>query len=310
MAGTKRRNCAALQTYFGLLDKYPEYRMNQGALEAATREFMNRGDAALRTALVTIPVVVHVLENKAASIVSDGQIHNQIEVLNADFQNKSCDLGKVPEVFKPYVANPNLAFVLAPQDPTGQPTDGIHRRKTRVSEFAADDAMKSSSTGGADALDTNRYLNMWVCNLGGGLLGYAQFPGGPIETDGVVITSNAFGSGGSAESPFDLGRTTVHEVGHYLNLSHIWGESRFPTCDDSDYLTDTPNQYAPNYGQPKFPVLSCNNGPHGDMFMNFMDYVDDNAMVMFSRGQVARMRAALENSRNQLGLNTDGKAIV
>lgn len=166
--------------------------------------------------------------------------------------------------------------------------------------------MKFSETGGADTWDTRRYLNMWVCGLGGGLLGYAQFPGGPAATDGVVINTTAFGRQGTAEPPFDLGRTCVHEIGHYLNLAHIWGETRWPTCSDSDYVTDTPNQYGPNGGKPEFPSVSCGNEPHGDLFVNFMDYVDDDTMVMFTKGQVARMHAALETERSQLGTLADG----
>ena len=143
---------------------------------------------------------------------------------------------------------------------------------------------------------------MWVCKLSDNLLGYAQFPdGGDVDTDGVVMTTTAFGSGGTAVPPFDLGRTTTHEVGHYLGLFHIWGNSPFPNCTDSDEVDDTPNQHGPNFGEPSFPTHSCPGQPHGDMFMNFMDYVDDAAMVMFSKGQVQRMHAALEESRPLLG---------
>ena len=116
-----------------------------------------------------------------------------------------------------------------------------------------------------------------------------------------MIMTTAFGRGGSAVAPFDLGRTAVHEVGHYLNLSHIWGEARVPTCTDSDSVDDTPNQWGPNFNKPSFPSASCGNTPDGDMFMNYMDYVDDDTMVMFTDEQVARMHAALEFSRPELG---------
>ena len=134
------------------------------------------------------------------------------------------------------------------------------------------------------------------------MLGYAQFPGGPEDTDGVVIRNTAFGAKGTAQGPFDKGRTTTHEIGHFLNLSHIWGESRIPTCSDSDFIDDTPNQFSPNNGKPTFPHISCDNGPHGgDMFMNYMDYVDDDSMFTFSHGQVARMQAVLASERTELG---------
>jgi hypothetical protein len=169
-----------------------------------------------------------------------------------------------------------------------------------VAAFPIDDSMKNETTGGASPWDTTRYLNIWVCGLSGGVLGYAQFPGGPPATDGVVILTSAFGRGGSARTPFDLGRTATHEVGHYLNLSHIWGEARVPTCQDSDFVDDTPNQFGPNFGKPTFPSSSCGNTP-SDMFMNYMDYVDDDTMCMFTPQQVLRMHTALEFSRSALG---------
>lgn len=302
-----RRNCGAVQSYFGTLDKFPKFRDNQGALEARTRDFMNRGEAALRTTLTTIPVVVHVVYKTQEENLSDEQIESQIVVLNADYQIRNADIDKVPDPFKPLIGNPLIAFELATADPNGSPTTGITRTATSKSSFSVDtEEMKFTATGGIDAWDTRRYLNIWVCTMVGGILGYAQFPGGPPDTDGVVILNTAFGNTGTARPPFNLGRTATHEVGHYLNLSHIWGESRVPSCSDSDFVTDTPNQYGPNGGKPTFPHVTCNNGPHGDMFMNYMDYVDDDTMFMFSKEQVARMHAALEFERSQLGIQSPG----
>ena len=142
-------------------------------------------------------------------------------------------------------------------------------------------------------------MNIWVCNLADGLLGYAQFPGGPPETDGVVILNTAFGTTtGTATAPFNGGRTATHEVGHFLNLRHIWGDDFL--CAASDLVADTPNAAGPNFGKPNFPHVSCNNGPNGDMFMNYMDYVDDDSMFMFTPQQVARMLATLEGPRSML----------
>jgi pregnancy-associated plasma protein-A len=159
--------------------------------------------------------------------------------------------------------------------------------------------VKFKSQGGVDAWPSDAYLNLWVCSLGGGLLGYAQFPGGPAATDGVVILNKAFGTTGTATAPFDLGRTAVHEVGHWLNLRHIWGDTE--DCSGTDFVADTPNAQHPNFGKPSFPHISCSNGPSGDMFMNYMDYVDDDSMVMFTAGQVARMRTALDGPRGAIG---------
>jgi hypothetical protein len=159
--------------------------------------------------------------------------------------------------------------------------------------------VKYTSRGGINAWPSERYLNIWVCSLGNGLLGYAQFPGGPAATDGVVILNLAFGTTGTAQAPFNLGRSATHEIGHWLNLRHIWGDTEH--CEGTDFVVDTPNAQSPNYGKPHFPHVSCNNGPNGDMFMNYMDYVDDDTMVMFTAGQVARMTATLEGPRNNLG---------
>src|SRR3954463_10943714 len=178
-----------------------------------------------------------------------------------------------------------------------RPGDGP-RPTTPGDEFGTDDGVKSKAGGGVPPKTPNSILNIWVCNLGGGLLGYAQFPGGPARTDGVVILYTAFGTQGVAADPFNLGRTATHEVGHYLNLRHIWGDTN--DCSGSDMVADTPNCAGPNYGTPPFPTVTCNNGPNGDMFMNYMDYVDDTAMVMFTTQQVLRMRTALETSRSGL----------
>ncbi len=197
------------------------------------------------------------------------------------------------------VADAKIQFALATEDPAGNTTTGVTRTKTSRTAFGVDDAVKSVATGGVDAWPTDRYLNMWVCNLAGGLLGYAQFPGGPPETDGVVILNTAFGTRGTATAPFNLGRTATHEVGHFFNLYHIWG--LYDDCTGGDRASDTPNAAGPNYGEPTFPHVSCNNGPNGDMFMNYMDYVDDEAMFMFTPQQVARMLTTLEGPRSALG---------
>jgi hypothetical protein len=155
----------------------------------------------------------------------------------------------------------------------------------------------SLKKGGAKAWDAERYLNIWVCRLEGGLLSFSQMPGGPKDWDGVVINYVAFGTNGTATAPFNKGRTATSAIAKYLNLLNLWSED----CKDSDLVPDTPPQKGPNFGTPIFPHISCKNGPHGDMFMNFMDYVDDEAMYMFTKGQVLRMHETLLGSRRQLG---------
>jgi pregnancy-associated plasma protein-A len=300
------RSCGTVQNFFRQVDLYPALRRNQAMLESMTASAARRSLAVAPVFPRKIPVVVHVLYNDTADDISDDQIATQIEVLNEDFSNKNSDLSKVPESFKEFVGNPGLEFFLAKVDPSGAATDGITHRQTSAAPFVVDDSMKADASGGRSPWDTARYLNIWVCPLRGGVLGYAQFPGGPPETDGVVILTSGFGKGGSAVDPFNLGRTATHEVGHYLNLSHIWGEARVPTCTDSDFVDDTPNQFEPNFNKPTFPSPSCGNTPHGDMFMNYMDYVDDDTMFMFTKQQVLRMHAALEFSRSRLGTLANG----
>ena len=294
-----RRHCATSEVHRLLLNTDPEYARARSEIEDLTDAETARGFAALAPRVRTIPTVVHVVHKTAAQNISDAQIKSQIKILNDDFRKLNADASKIPGPFKPLAADCNIQFKLATKDVFGSASTGITRTKTNKASFSFDDKVKSSKTGGADPWPARRYLNIWVCNLGGGLLGYAQFPGGPSATDGVVILSSAFGDTGTAADPFDLGRTTTHEVGHWLNLFHIWGDDG-TGCKGSDHCADTPNQASENYGKPTFPHVSCKNGPNGDLFMDYMDYVDDDAMFMFTKGQAMRMNAALNGPRKRL----------
>lgn len=294
------RTCATMQLHRRLLDTEPSYARLRDDIENQAMLYEADHGLAGLAGVTQIPVVVHVLWHEPHQNISDEQIASQITVLNQDFRRSNPDSEQIPAPFRPLAADAHIEFVLASIDPQGAPTSGIERRHSEVSSFGADDGVKSRTTGGLDAWPADSYLNIWVCPLGGGLLGYAQFPGGPPETDGVVILQSAFGTVGTAAPPFHLGRTTTHEVGHWLNLNHIWGDDG-TGCTGTDNVADTPNQGGPNGGQPTFPQISCNNGPHGDMFMNYMDYVDDPAMFMFSTGQVARMQACLDGPRLNVG---------
>jgi hypothetical protein len=277
-----------------LLNESAEYRAARARIENIT--FERLAQERRFPGVARIPVVVHVVFNTTAQNISNEQVISQIDVLNRDFRATNPDVSTVPSVFAGLVADSRIEFFLATSDPAGNPTNGITRTSTSRTSFSGDDAVKSAATGGADPWPADRYLNMWVAPLGGGLLGYAQFPGGPADTDGVVVTFTAFGTIGTATAPFHLGRTATHEIGHYLNLFHIWGDDH-DGCSGSDLVDDTPNQGAENIGVPTFPHVSCNNGPNGDLFVNYMDYVDDPVMVMFTHGQVARMQACLDGVR-------------
>jgi hypothetical protein len=282
-----------------LVETDPGYRDRRLRIHEETLRIIASGEA-MRVArrVTTIQVVVHVLHRTEAENISDAQVRSQIAALNRDYGLKNPDRSKVPAPFKSLVANPNVQFKLATRDPNGDQTNGITRTATTVAEFGIGNEVKDPKKGGKEPWDTARYLNLWVCSLGGGLLGYAQFPGGPAKTDGVVILNTAFGTRGTAAAPFNRGRTATHEVGHFLSLRHIWGDMN--DCTGNDHVADTPKAGAANFGKPSFPHLSCHNGPSGDMFMNYMDYVDDAAMFMFSQGQVARMNATLAGPRKQL----------
>ncbi len=299
MSPAPRRKCGAMEVHERLSEEYASYRANQLRIDEFTERSLRTGEAqkAMRR-LITIPVVVHVVYRTNAENISKQQINTQITVLNRDYRATNPDKSNVPAAFQSLVTDAKVEFQLAKRDPNGKPTDGVTRTKTGRRSFGADDSVKKPSQGGVAAWPAKRYLNIWVCNLGGGLLGYAQFPGGPARTDGVVILHSGFGTTGTAKAPFDLGRTATHEVGHWLNLRHIWGDTM--GCGGGDRVADTPNAAGPNYGKPTFPHVTCNNGPNGDMFMDYMDYVDDAAMFMFTAGQVGRMNATLAGPRKSL----------
>ena len=302
----ERRVCATDEVNERLLRTVNGYAEMRSEIENRTHRVLAFGDAVLRTGCTEIPVVVHVVYRNSTENISDAQIESQIAVLNEDFRATNPDRSSTPAPFEPLIGDARISFRLATTDPDGNPTDGITRTSTGNTSFTSStDNVKAASSGGADPWPSDRYLNIWTCgNLRSGsgqsLLGYAQFPGGPSATDGVVCLHSAFGTSGTAAAPFDRGRTTTHEIGHWLNLRHIWGDDG-TGCTGDDFVADTPNAGGPNYGSPTFPRVTCGNAPHGDLFMNYMDYTDDAAMFMFTHGQVARMQAALDGPRATLG---------
>jgi len=297
------RLCGTLPHHHYLSATDAGYRARRARIEAAALL-----SPPPRATPVTIPVVIHVLWHAQADNLPDAQLLSQIAVLNEDFRLRNADRDAIPDAFRTEAADALVEFTLARRDPQGRHTTGITRTWTPLADFPYDgsgeatarlDELIKTGEHGVAAWPCEHYLNLWVCPLGGGLLGYAQFPGGPAATDGVVIRSSAFGRVGELAADYNLGRTCTHEVGHWLDLLHIWGDDG-QGCDASDAVADTPNQGGPNLGRPRFPHLSCGNGPDGDMFMDYMDYVDDDAMCMFTRGQVERMAATLAGPRASL----------
>ncbi|MCB7480013.1 zinc metalloprotease [Christiangramia sediminis] len=231
--------------------------------------------------VVNIPVVVHVVYSNSQENISDQQINSQIAVLNEDFRATNSDAGNTPSEFANLVADSEVSFTLA----------AVNRYSNSRTEWGTRDEVKATYP----PTSPSSTLNIWVANIGGGILGYAQFPGGPAATDGVVISPQYFGTTGYVAAPYDGGRTATHEVGHYLNLRHIWGDGR---CKQDDFVADTPDSDGPNYGCPSYPTVNCRST---DMTMNYMDYVYDECMYMFSEGQKSRMRTIFMDGGSRTG---------
>lgn len=280
----------------------PNLKTVRSQIQEASQRWIAENETGLANrAVETIPVVVHVVYKTSSQNISDAQIESQIDVLNEDYSGTNSDVGDVPGVWTSLVANTEIQFSLATCDPDGYHTNGITRTETTISNWNGSDNVKFSHLGGHDAWPADDYLNIWVCNIGGGLLGFAYQPGVNDNIDGVVVGWQYFGFD-SQSSTYDLGRTATHEIGHYFNLDHLWGPGGVNTdCNASDGVSDTPVQKEPNYGcNHIFPDTSCNNGPNGDMFNNYMDYGNDECLIFFSNGQKARMLSALNGPRASL----------
>ena len=249
----------------------------------------------------TIPVVVHIIKNESHENwvdmdITDADVYRQIEILNESYNLLNQDVSQTPEEFEEFIGNAQIEFCLASVDPNGYATNGINRYSTDVTSFSTVlDNIKRSEDGGADAWDTDSYLNIWVGRITTGVLGYSDNPTANIPDDehGFVVGFQYFGE--SDHENYGMGKTAVHEIGHYLNLKHPWGSGN---CDAAnDWVNDTPISEDAYYGNPVHPQTSCETV---DMFMNYMDYVDDSSMVMFSQGQVDRMHYALDIFRPTL----------
>ncbi|HUQ65751.1 MAG TPA: M43 family zinc metalloprotease [Flavitalea sp.] len=253
--------------------------------------------------VIIIPVVVHVIYNTPDQNISKDQIRSQIKVLNEDFRKQNKDALHIPAAFKELAGDARIEFRLASIDPYGLQTDGIIRKSTSVSAFGLDDKIKSGVLGGDDPWNRDQYLNLWVGNLNG-MMGYASVPGCAAEKDGVVIKYTAFGNTPNIQAPFNKGRTAVHEIGHWLGLRHIWGDT---DCGD-DKIDDTPPQAGPTRGCPSGVIATCTSGAAGNMYMNFMDFTNDECTNMFTVGQTIRMREQFDAGGERVGLLSSDKA--
>lgn len=273
-----QRQCNSYEVLQEQLKNDPELKVRMDAIEAFTQKIAENPESfrLLPNGTIEIPVVFNVLYRTSAQNVSQAQLQSQIDVLNEDFAGTNADHNLTTTYNNVKAGNIGVRFVL----------DQVKRRSTTKTSWSTNDAMKKSAQGIAPTSPTTK-LNIWVCNLGGGILGYAQFPGGSSATDGVVLDDNATGRTGTAAAPFHKGRTATHEVGHWLNLRHIWGDAN---CGN-DQVGDTPLHNTSNFGCPAAGHRSTCSGQPIEMTMNYMDYTNDACMYMFSNGQRTRMLA-------------------
>lgn len=307
-----QRTCGTMDVLQEMIDKDPSIKDRMQQLEIFTKKWVENHQLNKSTnsmAVITIPVVFHIVHFGEAvgsgSNISDAQILSQLDAMNEDFRLHNADSLQPTHPFWPYTADAQIEFCLAQRDPTGNPTTGILRYEGDQAGWTKTDI--ESTIKPQTIWNRDKYLNVWSLNFAApddGLLGYAQFPGtGSSTTDGVVIRYNALGYTGNVSPPFDNGRTGVHEVGHWLNLRHIWGDAN---CGD-DLVNDTRPAQSPNNDCPSFPHnanSACGTDANGEMYMNYMDYVNDNCMVMFTFGQASRMQAALNGARSSLKTST------
>ncbi len=309
--------CNSHEHYLKQLNDNPNFQINQNQIEEFTQryiqEHINDAERGTNALLLTIPVVFHIVHNGDAvgsnENIADAYIQAQLQQLNADYRKLNSDAGSVPSIFQSVAADVEIEFCLATVDPSGNATTGIERILNSNASWTYgtnDSADPDISLKPSTIWNSSQYLNIWTVNFSDGTLGYAQFPGGTANTDGVVLLYSSVGSlttPNAAGGVYGYGRTATHEVGHWMNLRHIWGDAN---CG-SDLVSDTPLHNASNYGCPTYPHLSTCSGSPTEMTMNYMDYTDDRCMYMFTLGQKARMQALFTSGGARVSLASSSK---
>lgn len=321
------QRCAAHEHHLQKLEEDPSFRENRMINEAKLQAFLSNSNNQ-RDATITIPVVFQVFHNGDAigsnENLSVSQLQAGLDQLNDDYSRNNSDAGNTPQAFQGLAADTQIQFCIATEDPNGNPTSGVNRYNinsiSNINQNACWDPNYVDSRFVVPYIwDSESYLNIFSlvrlddrdednqC-VDDALLGFAQFPGGPANSDAAVhayFTIGSIANPNPAGGSYGLGRTVTHEVGHWLNLDHVWGNGGCSAAND-DLVADTPRQSNPNYGCPNFPQVECSSGSNGVMFMNFMDYVDDDCMNMFTQGQGDRMLAAINTYRpNMLNSQCD-----
>lgn len=259
-------------------------------------------EISYRSDLLKINVVFHIVLPEDIQPPEDFQVSQQVEALNRDFRKKNIEWKSLSPELSILASDTGIEFCLASADPLGRPTSGITRTVTNVRNLGLDrEKVSSTSAGGKSPWPTNRYMNVWVTELPLQVLGYASSPLESGElTDGVVINYQNFGMA-YARPSFRMGRTLVHEIGHYLGLLHTWGLI-IDNCDEDDGIADTPPQLAPHVGCPPRENQGCQ---PGQIYGNYMDYTPDCCMGMFTEGQARIMRSVLKTHRKGVLVNKD-----
>ena len=304
MVFAQQRKCGYTSYYLNLIEKYPEILKEEQELQQISEK--SNYKLSQNSGIIQIPVVVHVLYNTENQNISDEQIKSQIVALNRDYRATNSDKLPGGHYFFDRIGDTEIEFCLAKENPFGEPTTGIERKYTSKISFAYsgnlndedENIIKKSINGGLDAWNPSKYLNIWIANFTDGTLGYATFPNDNAGIkDGVVIHYRAFGTTGNLLSSYNKGRTTTHEIGHWLGLKHIWGD--VDNCFADDGISDTPKQYDATYGCPSgLYADECSPESTGRMYQNFMDYTDDACMALFTIKQADYMRNILNTKRS------------
>lgn len=261
--------CGSMGVLEEKLAEDPTLADKMSAIEQHTKYALeNNLTARLVNGSIQIPVVFHIIYRTDAENISLAQIQSQVDALNDDFNLNNAGRNTIPAEFAAVESDVGISYVL----------EQVIRTFSSKRSWRPDDSMKFVSP----VVNPEQFLNIWVVNnmpyRGGNILGYAQFPGGNRATDGIVLDRRFTGV-----TQYSLGQTATHEVGHYLNLRHIWGDGG---CGATDFVADTPDADGPSRGCPTYPDVSCGTT---DMTMNFMDYSNDVCLNMFSNGQTDRM---------------------
>ena len=312
--GPTSRNCATYEAMQNLFSQDPlakeRFDAQQKMFNEKISQIVNNRQNRIN-AIITVPVVVHI-GLPDPNLVTDVTVLRQLDTLNWAYGDASfTDSLRTYTPFRTTYGRSEIRFCLAQRTPADQPTNGIERV---INNTAFSTAVHPSTQ--IPAWDPTKYLNIWVVQLSGDLLGFTFNPGAFAPGDsrnGFVNDYRAFGSGASYLYPeYNGGKTAVHEIGHYFNLDHTWGPNNTgnPSCTLTDNCADTPPTNGPTFGCPPAPVLnSCSPTAPGVMWQNHMDYTDDACMTLFTQNQATRMNSAIVSFPDRVGLTTSNGCV-